>query len=126
MSRITISPLAYYVVAVLLLAGCGATTATPLRAVDPSRVPNVTIACTGAASCMRKPECARCLDCVDGVCDYQPLGSVSGKTCDCYDGQVAFCYRQVGSAWVLGLKRCQRQADNVSFGWSQDCVQVPN
>ena len=126
MRRITISTLAHYFATILLLSGCGAATATPLRAVDPTKVPGVTIACTGAASCMKKPECARCNDCVDGICDYLPLGPVSGKTCNCYDGQVAFCYKQVGSAWVLGLKRCQRQPDNVSFSWSPDCIQVPN
>jgi len=40
-----------------------------------------------------------------GFCNYQPAGSNGTLTCECYKGQVAWCYVQETS-WRIGTKSC--------------------
>lgn len=97
------------------------------RITNPIATPSPSATCASATNCAPAPTCAECPKCVqyaDGkFCNYMLTdGSQYGLTCRCFQGQVEFCYIQVGGLWRLGTKSCST-SDGKKYDWNP-CVPV--
>ncbi len=121
----------------LALDGCSA---PPIRYYDPGPKPlkapkllgsiQPAVNCTGTAECANAPDCGECGKCIPVgdkfFCNYRPKATVAGenRTCDCFNGQVEFCYLPVEGALRLGTRKCKLILNSTSYTWDT-CTVLP-